>query len=129
MARFAGCGSQCDAFPNVTRGTAAVSTAPGALATFTFTGPSVRWIGGRAPWSGIANVLLDGGLVAEVDHRPLPWYAEEKRQQGAFATLLAAGKPVAYADPKEGRNSWVGVYGIRKDDPPQPLHAALLVFM
>src|ERR1700681_1278758 len=48
-------------------GTAAVSTAPGALATFTFSGPSVRWIGGRAPWSGIANVLLDGGLVAEVD--------------------------------------------------------------
>ncbi len=25
--------------------------------------------------------------------------------------------PVAYADPKEGRNSWVGVYGIRKDSP------------
>lgn len=33
--------------------------------------------------------------------------------QGAYATLLANGKvPVAYADPKEGRNSWVGVYGI-----------------
>ena len=25
--------------------------------------------------------------------------------------------PVAYANPKEGRNSWVGVYGIRKDIP------------
>jgi hypothetical protein len=48
-------------------GTAAVSTAPGALATFTFTGPSVRWIGGRAPWSGIAGILLDGSPVAEVD--------------------------------------------------------------
>jgi hypothetical protein len=24
----------------------------------------------------------------EVDHRPLPWYAEEKRQQGAFAAFL-----------------------------------------
>ena len=34
--------------------------------------------------------------------------------QGAYATLLAEGVPVAYADPKEGRNSWVGVYGIRK---------------
>ena len=33
--------------------------------------------------------------------------------QGAYATLTANGKvPVAYADPKEGRNSWVGVYGI-----------------
>jgi spermidine/putrescine transport system substrate-binding protein len=34
--------------------------------------------------------------------------------QGAYATLLANGVPVAYASPKEGRNSWVGVYGIRK---------------
>jgi spermidine/putrescine transport system substrate-binding protein len=32
--------------------------------------------------------------------------------QGAYATLLGAGVPVAYADPKEGRNSWIGVYGI-----------------
>jgi spermidine/putrescine transport system substrate-binding protein len=38
--------------------------------------------------------------------------------QGAYATLLADGKvPVTYADPKEGRNSWVGVYGIRADSP------------
>ena len=48
-------------------GSAAVSTTPGAQATFTFTGPSVNWIGGRAPWSGIADVFLDGSLVAEVD--------------------------------------------------------------
>jgi spermidine/putrescine-binding protein len=34
--------------------------------------------------------------------------------QGAYAQLLAKGTPVAYANPKEGRNSWVGVYGIRK---------------
>ena len=34
--------------------------------------------------------------------------------QGAYATLLSQGVPVAYATPKEGRNSWVGVYGIRK---------------
>ncbi len=34
--------------------------------------------------------------------------------QGAYATLLGQGVPVAYADPREGRNSWVGVYGIRK---------------
>lgn len=37
--------------------------------------------------------------------------------QGAYATLLGAGVPVAYANPKEGRNSWVGVYGIRADSP------------
>ncbi|HLA97950.1 MAG TPA: extracellular solute-binding protein [Anaerolineales bacterium] len=34
--------------------------------------------------------------------------------QGAYALLLGEGVPVAYANPKEGRNSWVGVYGIRK---------------
>lgn len=37
--------------------------------------------------------------------------------QGAYATLLGQGVPVAYANPKEGRNSWVGLYGIRKDSP------------
>lgn len=37
--------------------------------------------------------------------------------QSAYATLLGAGVPVAYADPKEGRNSWVGAYGIRKGSP------------
>jgi spermidine/putrescine transport system substrate-binding protein len=37
--------------------------------------------------------------------------------QGAYATLNGQGTPVAYANPKEGRNSWVGVYGIRKDSP------------
>jgi spermidine/putrescine transport system substrate-binding protein len=37
--------------------------------------------------------------------------------QGAYATLLGDKVPVAYASPKEGRNSWVGLYGIRKDTP------------
>src|SRR5262249_49474210 len=37
--------------------------------------------------------------------------------QGSFAVTKGAGTPVAYADPKEGRNSWVGLYGIRKDSP------------
>ena len=37
--------------------------------------------------------------------------------QGAYATLLGEGVPVAYADPKEGRNSWVGAYCIRKGTP------------
>jgi spermidine/putrescine transport system substrate-binding protein len=34
--------------------------------------------------------------------------------QGTYAQLKAKNVPVAYANPKEGRNSWVGVYGIRK---------------
>jgi spermidine/putrescine transport system substrate-binding protein len=37
--------------------------------------------------------------------------------QGAYATLLGEGVPVAYANPQEGRNSWIGVYGIRKGTP------------
>jgi spermidine/putrescine transport system substrate-binding protein len=37
--------------------------------------------------------------------------------QGSFAITKGAGTPVAYANPKEGRNSWVGLYGIRKDSP------------
>ncbi len=48
-------------------GTAAVSTAPGAQATISFTGPSVSWIGGRTPQTGIARVFLDGVFLAEVD--------------------------------------------------------------
>jgi Big-like domain-containing protein len=48
-------------------GGAALSTTPGAQATFTFTGPSVTWIGGRAPGTGIARISLDGVLLREVD--------------------------------------------------------------
>jgi Bacterial Ig domain len=48
-------------------GTAAVSTTPGARATFAFTGTSVKWIGFRGPAAGIARVFLDGALVATVD--------------------------------------------------------------
>ena len=46
--------------------------------------------------------------------------------QGAYATLLGKGVPVAYATPKEGRNSWVGVYGIRKGTPNYDLALAFL---
>ncbi len=35
--------------------------------------------------------------------------------QGCYATALAAGDPVAYANTEEGRNSWVGLYGISAD--------------
>jgi len=34
---------------------------------------------------------------------------------GAYYRLLTAGVPVAYADPTEGRNSWVGQYAISAD--------------
>jgi spermidine/putrescine transport system substrate-binding protein len=41
--------------------------------------------------------------------------------QGSYATLLGQGVPVAYANPKEGRNSWVGMYGVRKGTPNKEL--------
>jgi len=46
--------------------------------------------------------------------------------QGAYATLLGEGVPVAYADPTEGRNSWVGVYGINPNSPNYDLALAFL---
>jgi len=48
-------------------GTAAISTAPGAQVSFAFTGPSVTWIGGRTPSTGIARVSVDGVFLREVD--------------------------------------------------------------
>jgi hypothetical protein len=69
-------------------GTAAYSTTAGAQATFTFTGTSVSWIGARGPRTGIARVLLDGVLVAEVD----TYNTTEEIQAKVFsATGLAAG--------------------------------------
>ena len=59
-------------------------------------------------WAGEPE-LVDGMANGDV------WVAYA--WQGAYATLLGKGVPVAYADPKEGRNSWVGVYGIRKGTP------------
>jgi len=46
--------------------------------------------------------------------------------QGSYATLLGEGIPVAYANPTEGRNSWVGVYGINSKSPNKALALAFL---
>ena len=56
-------------------------------------------------WAGEPE-LVDAMAVGDV------WLAYA--WQGAYATLVKKGVPVAYANPKEGRASWVGVYGIRK---------------
>ena len=46
--------------------------------------------------------------------------------QGCYATALTAGDPVAYANPEEGRNSWVGMYGISADsESPELAHEFL----
>ena len=41
--------------------------------------------------------------------------------QGSYAVLLGEDVPVAYANPTEGRNSWVGFYGIRTGSPNKEL--------
>src|SRR3954447_3065484 len=48
-------------------GAARQSTVAGAMASFTFTGTSVTWIGNRNVSSGIALVKIDGGSGTEVD--------------------------------------------------------------
>jgi Big-like domain-containing protein len=47
--------------------TMTASEAPGAQATFTFSGTSVSWIGSRKSTTGIARVFLDGAFVTEID--------------------------------------------------------------
>jgi len=48
-------------------GSAILAMDQGDVASFTFTGTSVRWIGYRDPWSGIAQVYLDGALKGTID--------------------------------------------------------------
>jgi hypothetical protein len=48
-------------------GSVAWSKDPGATATFTFTGTSVKWVGPRGPTRGRAVVLIDGRAVARVN--------------------------------------------------------------
>jgi spermidine/putrescine transport system substrate-binding protein len=57
-------------------------------------------------WSGEYVDLCPGSGPLD----PQIWVAYA--WQGCFATSLAEGAPVAYANPEEGRNSWVGLYGI-----------------
>jgi hypothetical protein len=56
---------------NWSGGTAALGFAAGQRASVSFTGTGVSWIGQRGPWTGIANVYLDGTHLATVDtHAP-----------------------------------------------------------
>lgn len=64
---YSGPGWRADMYAALSNGGATDSDQAGAQATFTFTGPSVSWIGGRWVEEGIARVFLDGSLVAVVD--------------------------------------------------------------
>jgi hypothetical protein len=56
-----------DGSVNNSGGSARLSTESGDTAALTFTGTGVSWIGLKDPWSGIADVFLDGSLQATVD--------------------------------------------------------------
>src|SRR3954467_3635685 len=70
-------------------GAAKQSTVAGALASFTFTGTSVTWIGSRNVSSGIALVKIDGGTGTEVDLFARP---NEIRTPVITLTGLSSGK-------------------------------------
>ena len=61
---------------------------PISTASLTFSGTGIRWIGYKAAWGGIAQVLLDGAPAATVDT-----YAPTEQAQAVMytATGLAAG--------------------------------------
>jgi hypothetical protein len=52
-------------------GSAVLAVDPGSTATVLFNGTGILWIGYRDPWSGLAEVYLDGVLVTTLD----TWYA------------------------------------------------------
>jgi len=57
-------------------GSAVLSMDAGARATFVFTGSSVRWIGHRDEWSGLAEVFLDGARQTTVDTFAAPAHSQ-----------------------------------------------------
>jgi hypothetical protein len=88
--------------PNTGSGTAALSATAGAIATFTFTGTAVTWIGFRSPLAGIANVYVDDALVAQPDlYAP----ADEVRVPVFTIANLAAGSHTLKIEATGQRNA------------------------
>ncbi|PYR28977.1 MAG: hypothetical protein DMF98_01360, partial [Acidobacteria bacterium] len=80
---YSGPGWRSDMYAALSNGGATASDQAGAQATFTFTGTSVSWIGGRWVEEGIARVFLDGSFVTEVDT-----YSKTKEVQVPLFTAL-----------------------------------------
>jgi hypothetical protein len=69
-------------------GDATLTNARGAMATITFTGTGITWIGVSDPWSGLANVYIDGRLQV------IDSYSDTGRyQQPLFAVRGLASGP------------------------------------
>src|SRR5712671_1836371 len=80
---YSGPGWRPDKYAALSNGGATATDQAGAQATFTFTGTSVSWIGGRWTEEGIARVFLDGSFVTEVDT-----YSKTKEVQVPLFTAL-----------------------------------------
>ncbi len=77
-----------DCMPAFSGGSAVLALNTGATATFAFNGTAAKWIGYRDPWSGIANVYVDGAFRSQVD----TYSAGRQVQAGLFTvSSLTAG--------------------------------------
>src|SRR2546426_10851941 len=82
-------------------------------ATFVFTGTTVRWIGYRDEWSGIADLYVDGVLREEIDTYASPGQA--RAEMHTIRGLAAADHTLAIEPTGPGRpasgGTWVSVAG------------------
>ena len=83
-------------------GSAAQSIVPGAIASFTFIGTSVTWIGNRNGSSGIGIVKVDGVWVSEVD---LFARTEEIHTPAFTVNGLSAGRHLLTIEVADHRNA------------------------
>ncbi|MDP9053739.1 MAG: hypothetical protein M3N93_05475, partial [Acidobacteriota bacterium] len=110
-------------FPNLgtfnSGGSAALATDAGSQAQLTFTGTGISWIGFSDPWSGIAQVYIDGALVSTVDT-----YSSIQKAQSVEYTVgnLAPGSHTITVTATGTRNSqsggsWIWVDGFNVTNP------------
>ena len=92
-------------------GHAVLALDTGARATFTFNGTEARWVAYQDPWSGIANVYVDGVLQTPVD-----LYSPMGNSQAIMytTTALAAGTHTLAIEVTGRRNpsaqsSWIWI--------------------
>jgi hypothetical protein len=69
--------------PIMSGGTAALGMDPNSSVTVTFNGTGITWIGYQDQWSGIANVSLDGKLLAP----PVDTYASSQKAQSSVFSV------------------------------------------
>jgi hypothetical protein len=92
-------------------GSATMAMDANSLARLTFTGTGVKWIGFNDPWSGIAQVYVDGTLTATVDtfsvnqQAQVVQYSVSNLDSGAHTlTIVATGSHDGASD-----GSWVWI--------------------